>query len=809
LPSETTFPLACRQILTSFILSISNHLCRKRPADQFLDFLGNSTSIMIVFLSELSTALRAGQGQSPEDAIHQYLKDEPDSNLANVLSKQQQERKLGMVADDILANFLDSKAFNFPPSKTFLREIFAGVVLETTIKTCSKPEWINGWIVYLLEDGEPEIMNVIDAGVEGMGNPMQSTPKSLVQVDAEKRHARRISKAEEAMEEAMLEARRLSEMIAEEDARKKRDIPSVLENEDAASTATTEGIATPTSSDSDQNRIHERSLDSSMILERTTTDEVLAQNLSPPKPSTFTDFDKIAPSDTPTAPKASYSSHSTTESSLTTVLTLHNAAVTIIDDGDPSDKTTLRSKPTGEYLLQIEPAISRFPGWMIVRRYQDFETLHEVLRRISVISGVPQFVEKHAVLPTWKGQSKHYLRRNLERYLQHALNYEPLAESEAMKKFLEKETGLEKAPTPNKNMFLQGPAALETMGKGFVSVLGQAPKGLAGGGKAVLGGVQGVFGAVGGGLKKPAPGIARSDKSASVTSLQRPDSHGSRASQESIRMSSSPTEVKQQRPISSRQSTEFQMPSQSSPIRSQPSQSQESLHLPPPPSDISDDYGQLEKATPHARTPSVSRTGATDSQPPALSPTKPDSARPEPSRTNTGPSLKTSNKPVTEEETRVSIELIFAIITELYSLSSAWTIRLSLLSAAKTFLLRPNNPQLESIRLLLQDSIIDANFVSDTGLAGHILKLRENTLPTEEELKNWPPEMSDAEKEKLRAKARRLLVERGMPQALTSVMGSAASGEALGRVFDCLQVQEVARGLIFALLLQALRATTQ
>jgi Sorting nexin C terminal len=61
----------------------------------------------------------------------------------------------------------------------------------------------------------------------------------------------------------------------------------------------------------------------------------------------------------------------------------------------------------------------------------------------------------------------------------------------------------------------------------------------------------------------------------------------------------------------------------------------------------------------------------------------------------------------------------------------------------------------------------------------------------------------------LRVKARRLLVERGMPRALTSVMGSAASGEALGRVFDCLQVQEVARGLMFALLLQALRATTQ
>ena len=124
---------------------------------------------------------------------------------------------------------------------------------------------------------------------------------------------------------------------------------------------------------------------------------------------------------------------------------------------------------------------------------------------------------------------------------------------------------------------------------------------------------------------------------------------------------------------------------------------------------------------------------------------------------------ETKGAPLTEEETRVSVELMFAIITELYSLSSAWTIRLSLLTAAKTFLLRPNNPQLESIRLLLQDSVINANF-SDAGLAAHINKLRENCLPTEEELKKQPPEPTPAEKERLRVKARKLLVEKGMPR---------------------------------------------
>jgi hypothetical protein len=81
-------------------------------------------------------------------------------------------------------------------------------------------------------------------------------------------------------------------------------------------------------------------------------------------------------------------------------------------------------------------------------------------------------------------------------------------------------------------------------------------------------------------------------------------------------------------------------------------------------------------------------------------------------------------------------------------------------------------------------------------------------MPTEEELKVWPPEMAVVEKENLRIKARKLLVERGVPSALTGVMGQVATGEAMGRVFDCLQVEEVARGLMFGLLLQGVRAMT-
>ncbi|KAI9856708.1 MAG: hypothetical protein M1824_005291 [Vezdaea acicularis] len=240
----------------------------------------------------------------------------------------------------------------------------------------------------------------------------------------------------------------------------------------------------------------------------------------------------------------------------------------------------------------------------------------------------------------------------------------------------------------------------------------------------------------------------------------------------------------------------------------------EDINLPPPPSAMPDDFDSVTTSPPrtlnHSRTESATVRSSTSTAPSSIYPSHTEkSTSLELEATASVPNSSDSRKtPLTEQETKVAVELLFAVINELYTLSSAWNIRRTLLTAAKTFLLRPGNPNLESIRVLIQDSVIEAN-VSDAGIASHINKLRSSSLPTEEELKSFPPPRTPEEKGKLRLKARKLLVERGMPQALTSVMGSAASGEALGRVFDCLQVEDVARGLVFGLLLQAVRAVTQ
>ncbi|KAL8710824.1 MAG: hypothetical protein Q9220_004627 [cf. Caloplaca sp. 1 TL-2023] len=804
-PEDLSFPSSCRQLLTRFLLSISSHLSRKRPADVFLDFLTNSSSIVIIFFNELANALAASaySGLDPAGSLRQYSEQSPDSDLANLLNRDQQKLKLNAVADDMLQSFLDRKAYSCEPVRVFLRQMLASVCLEMTVQSCSKPEWINGWIVYLLEQDESHLLDSIESQIEstttnnsdlsaasdpnGSFKDTSADESNAVQNTG---HRRTVSRAEEAMDEAMQEAKRLSEMIAAEEARK-----SQVNEESVSSGVTSRGNPTPTSSQSDMEAMTSGPVSD---FSGDTATELLAQQTIHFEPiSSFTNFDQILNSPAPTALQRGH----TRMQSEVAPLTLHNASISIFDDALPGEKGTIRSKPTADYLLQVEPATSQHPGWMIARKYADFETLHEVLRRISVISGVPEFADKHAIIPGWRNKSKDALRQDLERYLRDALSFSRLAESEGMKRFLEKDQGLGgSSPNAKQGGFgFPSPSAFETMGKGMLDVLSAAPKGAAGGGKAILGGVTGVLGGVGAlGQKKTGPSGTHSRISYDVSRGSFNDLGRSGALPENTRPLEGEDQTKRIPNPASRSVRDIRPEKDSDSSPEYPSTSRSpsldnseanGLRLPPPPSEIPDDW---------TTSPSPARKStSTDEHPPLQPPPFTSSSPP--------PPYRAPKPPLTEPETRVAIELFFATITSLYTLSSAWSIRRTLLTAAKNFLLRPGNPNLEAIRLLLQSSLIDAN-ISDEGMAGHIHKIRENALPTEAELKAWPEPMGAEEKEKLRNKARRLLVEKGMPQALTSVMGMAASGEAVGRVFDALQVEEVARGVVFALVLQGVRA---
>ncbi|OQO01800.1 hypothetical protein B0A48_12273 [Cryoendolithus antarcticus] len=860
LPGELSFPASCKRTFVAFLLSLSGHLERKRPADAFLDFVTNASSIIIVFLNELSAALNASPNAAAEDAVATYLRLKPDSNLTHILDVKYQDSKLKAVAEDTIEAYLDPKAYNCPPLHSFLREILAHLVLGATVTLCSRPEWINEWIVYGLEESETtkEVMELVDAGVEGRQinaiPPKTDGDRASKAVASQKEeesrselvHKRQISRAEEAMDEATKEAQRLTQLMIEEDQRQSHEGRGSLatassSGEDMSDLSGTHGALTPTSSDSDRDH-QERSVyatDASSITSptRSATDP---RPVTPTLKQPFTTFDQLLPTAQPTA----LSESPVRAGKEQPQFTLHKAIISIFDDSVPGDRSSIKSKPTVDYMIQIEPSSSAYPGWMIPRKYADFEVLHEVLRRISVITGA-KFTESHSDLPRWRGNTKAALRMDLEKYLTAAVRFPTLAESEGMKRFLEKENATTRSPGEKGKPF--GWPTPETFGKfggNMIDVLAKAPKdvagGVAGGGKAFFGNVAGLVGGKrpGAALSAvPQPSAAQaarpehksnpsmgqafmtdtylgsmtsakqseeSVRSMSTTSLERTGSTATMSSARSSRRAQVPSQ---------RTSGESSRPASIISPAAQPvprevaAAVEETFNLPPPPSDITDDYGS--PARPARASVDTFRSSNLDQSITASA----DLERPLPA--TPAPELSTPPKPktkppITEQETAVAVELIFAVITELYTLSSAWQIRRTLLAAAKTFLLRPGNPQLASIRDLLQTSLLDSN-LSDAGMAAHLQKLRENALPTAEELEIWArdyPPKSDEEKEALRVKARRLLVQNGMPQALTSVMGAAASGEALGKVFDCLQIPEVSRGLIFGLFLQALKVMT-
>lgn len=804
----------------------------------------------MVFLTELSSALSASNNNTPAQAVQVYLDTNPMSNLASLMDQKHQQRKLQLVAEDILENFLDVNVYKCSPVRAFLREILANVVLDTTIQKCSKSEWINEWIVYLLDEGEPELLHVIDAGVQDadLHKPLP-TEKNKKQPSISTGRERSTSViAEEVMDEALREAQRLTKLISDQDAEQLKAEITVSANHDDTSERNTHGIPTPTSSQSDGRQ-------EDFKYETPTLDEDDYESSQ-----TFISFDQLAPLSisTPTKEKAPAPPARPVEAP-----SLCKASIFLYDDEPPGDNRPLRSKPTGDYLLQIEPASSKFPGWMMSRTYDDFTTLHEILRRISAVSGIA-FVNNHAILPPWRGSTAEQLRAALEQYIVDAVRYEQLAESEGLKRFLEKDRGLSSS-SPARSGLWSTPTAFENMGKGMLDVLTKAPKDVAGGGKAFFGGLTNVLtGGMPGNLRKgtgsskvpPYPStLSRVNSSTSMDprassqeDLRRTNTQGGfRSIDEARRSSSPPRDVDPRSSMSSRRSSTYgDIHSRTSGLGMTAAArgSNTELNLMPPPlSDITDDFlpslrptrPAVETHTSHMSADGTSffdvLTPPAPSTPALASPirTPPNERASFQSIRNSmqfdGPAIDVSTPastslpmmpqrqqrtftPISTQEAVITTELLFAMVTSLYTLSSAWNFRRTLLTAAKTFLLRPGNPQLESIRMLMQTSLLDAN-TSDAGIATHILKLRENALPTPEELNTWPKPRTESQKEDIQRKARRLLIERGMPQALTSVMGTAASGEALGKVFDALQVEDVARGVMFALVLQGIKAAVQ
>ena len=825
-------------------------MSKKRPADILLDFTTKSSSILIILLQELSLAFENNPNEEAAVVVSSYISRNPQSSLAHMLDEGRQRQKLGLVADSLLKNYVDSSAYAFEPARFMLKSALALSVLCTALDTCAKADWINGWIIYVLQDAKPELISALDSGMDQSlsGNLKDSrtpleTSNGITNVGnrGQEKHQENsgilLNTGQNVIDQAAEEVQKLNAMIAEDEALRSvdnSDATVLISDDSQLSTEipANDSVAAEGHDIVNMDRAAQPLTEHPNCL-RMSNSYVEEQDFGqkPAANSTFTDFTQLDPSYL-VASSEDDPDHNNSQPSPFTLL---NARAAVLLDTVPAEKSVLRSKPTSDFLIQIEPFSGKYPGWIVGRKYSAFETLHEILRRISVISGV-SFNETHVTLPSWKGKTYSSLSKELENYLNDALLMKPLAESEGTRRFFEKND------IPNRVGQGKTGFTLESVGRGMKDVFSKAPKEVAGGGKALIGGVSGVFGGVGSRVARRANGEeTNSDKiytrphtttsqkniepdrslhsSEGITnvtsnehaltseyeygpksSIQKPDHPGNKEMHAILQAEGN---------LASKEISESSQPDSN--IRhdysllvdkgSTDAYSGLSINLPPPPSNISDNYLAndmlMKKETMGSMDSSRNSTFDGNTSDTSLPIRQKGVARPRSQTEETA-------SPLTIEETQIILELIFADINELYTLSSAWNFRKTLLNAAKAFLLRPGNLHMEKIRSLLQERIIDEN-TSDEAIATHIHNLRRNTIPTDDTSESHPSRLSKEEKMAQKREAKRLLIERGMPQALIGVMGAVASKEALSKIFDCLQLENVARGLIFGLLLQILQ----
>ena len=694
---DKSFEQCCRQTLSKLLASVSRRLSQKRPADAFLNFTTNVASMLLVFLKELSTALStASEGSSVSTAISMYLSQNPQSALASILDKDEQDKKLKSVAEDFLKTFAEPESMG-NLLRVFLRETLAGLALESVLLTCSQPSWINDWIIYLLEGDDVKLIDAIDASLPAREDIIsgKSSDINLASDKAQDQGAQNVTtevrssmqgtgEDDRATEDARREVQRLSDLMAlgaDEDGHQE-----VL----ASSASSTDPMATPRSSQSDlPTSVHNINSNggpkqSSSI----STTTPISQAADP-----FIQFDQIL-----------QPSRANPQVMQSPALTLMGANVTIVDDGPQSENHIPKSKPNStDYLLQVEPVSIHHPGWIVAKKYAQFEQLHEFVSKIAIISGVDDFHYKE--LPTWKNTTKASLRSRLEAYLKNVLSCGPLAECDATRRFLNKDQALAAKTAPGKGILsFPNPDSLQSIGKGVLGVLSNAPKGAAGGGKAIMEGVSGVFG----GSRKPLPANLRREASdppvpnvatqpTGVISCDRVNPEKTASSNGYLSSTVRTDQVASDTPCRGRTTDRTSNGSLMEEVNGVPNDargaarsstsSRASILSASPLAEVSFEApvtdsvrtaltsSEQHQSTRSAQNPHTSTDS--DELKPVGPPEKSDSTRDLGDDNISG--SRRQYAPLTTEEAGVAIELMFAVVSELFSLTAVWGVRRTIL----------------------------------------------------------------------------------------------------------------------------------
>lgn len=859
IPDDSSFPATCHHYLTQTFLRFSKHMNNKRPADVFFWSVINISSTMTAFMQDLSRALSVNR--ELRAGVQTYISANPKSDLADLVHRGDQDKKLRELSSDIIQQFAPRDLKNSEPVALFLKNIVRSVILWNMVERFSDPDFINEWIIYFLEqkesagpskEGVGAVLQAFDRSVAGAAQG--SLPKVSTVIPQESKSATQ------------------SPTTRKENPRPAPMQPNGTNGiKNVNGTNGTNGMngtngTNPTNSPSVEkptrilphefirnegvsNRDEDNSEDGKSLEMRSASQNQSPVDSPPRSPIEMsTKRASSSASSRASVSELSMTPHKTSsESSRSGIypsqaveptkpspgMGLLNGRVTVVDAGPtPDPSRTLRSKPKNQFMIQLEPLASA--GRIVMRTYQDFENLHNTLFSVARISGCEKYMMAFSEegLPTWRNRSIDEVVAMLEFYLRMALSEEPLVKTEALYKFFEKDEDKRerekqlKQETPNTPW--RSSASLENMGKNILGTITKAPQSASEGGKAFFGGIKKAL--------------------ASQTLAQSPSE---RTDNRPFGFISNNTSRAASRARLNEESLEAPIaPQDDSPVEPPPENrgrfsiqlTRRATNPPLPPRrsasvaarssnlstvNASDDEDTLAQSTPSLldRDLTLESENITMTFEEPLPQELDGISLPHPPSEIDNYDMTSEHEDlgymphippaaifegITETETQYVLEIMFSIINELYGLSTAWMIRRSFLNIAKSVILRPGNSQLAGMRNMIQSDVLEANTKPEV-IADYIRQIRKNALPTPAEAKEWEQTKkprTDEEKEELRQKARILLSE-SLPQGLTALLGVNQTKEAMYQLFDALQERDIARGLWTAILCGTMKFVCQ
>ncbi|KAK9376772.1 PXA domain-containing protein [Lipomyces chichibuensis] len=879
-PDDMTFVNACRQTLLDTATAFAGQQALKRPADLFLVLLFSTCNTFVVFIRELRI-VSATYSTRP-GGIHEYIVANPESALAQMVDPEIQKAKLRNASNNLVQTFLPVLDLKRSPVALLAREIMANQILAAAVESFSDPDTVNRWIIYFLQK-EENIKALADEMNARDGRPPspvkdQRTPSPAKAAAIDSEYADSMPTERQPPPKPAAVARPPSpakEPLINNgyadgipiDQPSKTPVPVQSFASDPAAEA---DIASYGLDESELDSEYDDYLSSSPPLAYEQKTPTLSSfNFAPPhrplrkkvgssspantgtqsQPTTrrqpATTFDDIlqqssdvsnanssptSSQSSPTQPQAPANSTYSRKPVELPASTLYQTNIMVIDSSADNNQSTkvLTAKPLGFYTLVIEPA-GTAPGWMAMRNIADFERLHAVLQKLSALAGLTTFPD---IFPLWHGVTRADYCLTLQLYLQLVVNTRELADCEAMKKFVDKK---ETATTTEKRW--QKNPLFKHAGEGVLDAISKATTATSSAKesrKAILG----VLAAA----KKQSVETINRTKDSAFRQRQSflntgSDSAGLSAGMRYITnggvgaITNGPANTDSTQSLPG-YNAELNYSSNSLASTADTTSSQSTLlqgDLPPPPSEISDNYNpnlQRHKSFNNAASTSMPALGRTSSmrgtRSESVTPSEVDyndytqsrtsvsidrreSMADEP-RPRTGldqnarrSAIIASHQPLSQGETNSLIDTIFLAISELYLLSNAWTVRRSLLTVLRGLFLRNGSSSVEGIRLAIQKDIID-KYSSEDEIARKLNDLANAVWPTDT---NTPQPTTQSSLE-LKNEAKKMFVSSAVPDAIKSVMGAGASAQALEFVFNVLQDRNIARGLVLNLLMDCI-----